>query len=248
MKNCITLTNISKEYNQREIISNISFNVKKGEIIAIIGPNGCGKTTLLNILSGITKASSGEISKINTDLEFSYIFQNYGETLLPWKNNYENLALPLKIKKINNTEIKKRILAMERIFSFSKNLNLYPYQLSGGQQQILSFMRSLLTNPKILFMDEPFSALDYENNLLLRKHLQDYYCEYKPTIITITHDIEEAVHFANKIIVLSKAPSRIVKIIENKTLYPRTNNFLKSRKFHTIKRKVLDAFEEGCKQ
>jgi NitT/TauT family transport system ATP-binding protein len=187
-----------------------------------------------------------EITNFNSK-KFSYILQNYRDSLLPWKTNFENIAFPLRIAKTSEEEIKIRVMELESIIHLSSNLKNYPYNSSGGQQQITAFMRGLITNPKILFLDEPFSALDYENNLLLIKHLQDYYKKYKPTIIAVTHDIEEAIHLANKIIVLSKKPTRIVNIIENKQPYPREIEFLKSKDFLKIKEKVLDAFQEGCR-
>ena len=247
MKSAIKVKNLSKNYDTAQIISNISFEINKGEIVAIFGPNGCGKSTLLNLLSGLTKKTSGEIKITDFDSKkFSYIFQNYRDSLLPWKNNYDNIAFPLRILHTNEEEIKVRIMEIESLFNFSSNFSGYPYQLSGGQQQIVAFMRGVVTSPKILFLDEPFSALDYENNLLLRKHLQNYYNKYNPTIIAITHDIEEAVHLATKIIVLSKKPSKIVEIITNNAPYPRDTNFLNSKEFSKIKEKVLNAFQRGA--
>lgn len=247
MKSAIKVKNLSKSYENSQIISNISFNINRGEIVAIFGPNGCGKSTLLNMLSGLIEKTNGEIEITDFDSrKFSYIFQNYRDSLLLWKNNYDNIAFPLRILGTNEEEIKIRIMEIESLFNFSSNLSSYPYQLSGGQQQIVAFMRGVVTKPRILFLDEPFSALDYENNLLLRKHLQNYYAKYKPTIIAVTHDIEEAVHLANKIIVLSKKPSRIVEIITNNAPYPRDTNFLNSKEFSRIKEKVLDAFQRGA--
>lgn len=243
----ITITSLKKEYEENKVIQNISLKIKEGDIVAIFGPNGCGKSTLLNILSGITEKTGGEISIKDFNLKkFSYIFQNYRESLLPWENNYENIAFPLRLQKMSEKEIKSKISEMEEIFSFKGNLSLYPYQLSGGQQQILAFMRALITEPKYLFIDEPFSALDYENNLLLRKHLQDYCQKYKPTIVIITHDIEEAVHLANKIVILSKKPTQIIEIINNNAPRPRNTTFLNSKKFNEIKIRVLKAFLKGA--
>ncbi len=246
MKNAIKVKNLSKSYGKSEIISNISFSVNAGDIVAIFGPNGCGKSTLLNILAGINHKTTGEIEIAEFDSKkFSYIFQNYRDSLLPWKNNFDNITFPLKLSGTSKEEIKIRVMEIESLFKFSQNFNNYPYELSGGQQQLIAFMRGVVIRPKIIFLDEPFSALDYENNLLLRKHLQNYYVKYKPTILAVTHDIEEAVHLANKIIVLSKKPSVIVEIIENNAPYPRNTNFLNSREFGKIKEKVLNAFQRG---
>ncbi|MEI7961156.1 MAG: ABC transporter ATP-binding protein [archaeon] len=247
-RTAIEIKSIGKNYEACEVIQNISLSIEKGDFLAIVGPNGCGKSTILNILSGITQPTIGEIKFERFDnRKFSYIFQNYRESLLPWMNNYENIAFHLRLHKENDNNISKKINEMGEIFSFNGNLKRYPYELSGWQQQILAFMRALAIEPEILFIDEPFSALDYENNLLLRKHLQGYYKKYNPTIIVITHDIEEAVHLAHTIIVLSKKPSKIIKIIENNAAYPRNNAFMNSKKFNNIKSKVLYSFLSGAK-
>lgn len=243
----ILVKGLSKSFDENEVISNITFEAEKGDIIAIFGPNGCGKSTLLNILSEISDKTKGKVEMQNFNpKKFSYIFQNYRESLLPWRNNYENIAFPLRLNETEEEEVRRKVVEMEKIFSFKANLGLYPYELSGGQQQILAFMRALITQPEILFIDEPFSALDYENNLLLRTQLQKYYSKYKPTILAITHDIEEAVHIANKIIVLSKKPTQIVEIIENDAPYPRGTEFLNSKQFAETKKKVLSAFQRGA--
>ena len=105
-------------------------------------------------------------------------------------------------------------------------------------------MRALVTKPKVLFIDEPFSALDYENNLRLREHLQKYYLKYKPTTLMITHNIEEAVHLAEKIVVFSQSPTKVIETIENPLPYPRTVQSLKTEQFHQVKDKVLSAFQK----
>jgi len=242
----ISVDGLGKSFGSKKLFSNLSFSVERGEIVAILGPNGCGKTTLMNILSGVIKQSSGEtiIPSAETK-EFSYIFQNYRESLLPWKNNYDNIALPLVLNGKQNGETRKKIAELDKMFGFEPQFDMYPYELSGGQQQILAFIRALITKPKVLLIDEPFSALDYENNLNLRAHLLEYHSRYVPTILIITHNIEEAVHLASRIIVLSKKPTEIVEIIENNDTYPRKINYLNSKSFFEIKEKVLNAFQRG---
>ena len=202
---------------------------------------------MLNILSGIITKDGGkfEIENFN-HFEFSYIFQNYRETLLPWRTNFENIALPLEIQNKNKEEIRQKVEELQKVFEFKFNWSSYPYELSGGQQQILAFMRALITNPKVLFIDEPFSALDYENNLRLREHLQKYFLAFKPTILLITHNIEEAVHLAEKIVVFSKKPTKVLEVIDNSLPYPRTIQSLKTEQFHKIKDKVLSVFQKAA--
>lgn len=246
MKIAVSAQNLKKSFNNTEVFRDFSIGIEQGKITAIFGPNGCGKSTLLNILSGIVVKDGGNFQIENFNLfEFSYIFQNYRESLLPWRNNFENMALPLQIQSKNKKEIQKRVEELQKLFEFKFNWKNYPYELSGGQQQILAFMRALVAKPKILFIDEPFSALDYENNLRLREHLQKYYLAFKPTILLITHNIEEAVHLAEKIVVFSQKPTKVLEVIDNPLPYPRTMQSLKTEEFHKVKDKVLSAFQKA---
>ena len=248
MASLISIKKLNKKFEDLAVFDNLSLDVEKGKILAIFGPNGCGKSTLLNILAGISDKNGGEYKIDGRKLSnFSYIFQNYRDSLFPWMDNYKNLAFPLKLKGKSSTEIRKKIKSLIELSELNINLKKYPYQLSGGQQQILAFLRALITNPEVLFIDEPFSALDYENNLLLRNFLQKYYSLFRPTIVIITHDIEEAAHLANKIIVLSKNPTRVVRTIDNNSSYPRGIDFLTTQKFKEIKDSILMAFKEGAK-
>ena len=216
MSSAITINNLKKSFANTEVLGDLSVDIEQSEITAIMGPNGCGKSTLLNILSGIIDKNSGHFQIKNFNhFEFSYIFQNYRESLLPWRNNFENVALPLEIQKKSKQEVRRRIKNLQEFFNVEFDWEGYPYELSGGQQQMLAFIRALITEPKILFIDEPFSALDYENNLHLREYLQKYYLAFRPTILLITHNIEEAVHLARKIIILSQKPTRMAEIIDN---------------------------------
>lgn len=243
MNAAITVQNLKKCFGVVETYQDFSVVFEENKITTIFGPNGSGKTTLLNILSGTILKDGGDFHIKNfNSFEFSYIFQNYRESLLPWRTNFENVALPLQIQRKNKGEIGKRIEELQKMFDIKFKWNQYPYELSGGQQQILAFMRALIIKPKILFIDEPFSALDYENNLLLRKYLQQYHTIFKPTILLVTHNIEEAVHLGEKIIVLSRKPTKVIEIIDNPMPYPRMLDFLKHKTFHSTKEKVLSAF------
>lgn len=247
MSVAIYAQNLKKSFNDTEVFRDFSISVEQGKITAIFGPNGSGKSTLLNILSGIIAKDSGKFDIENFNhFEFSYIFQNYRESLLPWRTNFENVALPLEIQNKSKQEIRQRVEELQKLFEFKFNWESYPYELSGGQQQILAFMRALVTKPKVLFIDEPFSALDYENNLRLREHLQKYFLTFKPTILLITHNIEEAVHLAEKIIVFSQRPTTVLEVIDNPLPYPRTVQSLKIEQFHQVKDKVLSVFQKAA--
>jgi len=247
MKTAIEVRNLKKHFAGIEVFKDFNLDVDEGKITAIFGPNGSGKSTLFNILSGIVSKDGGDYMIDHSNpFEFSYIFQNYRETLLPWRTNFENVALPLQIQGINKDEIKERIYKLQELFELKVDWDRYPYQLSGGQQQIIAFIRALITNPKVLLIDEPFSALDYENNLRLRVHLEKYYILYKPTILMITHNIEEAVHLGQKIVVLSKKPTEVLEIIDNNLKYPRTVSTIRTPEFNFVKDKVLIAFQKSA--
>ena len=247
MTKAVAVNNLKKSFSQTEVFRDFSLDVEQGKITAIFGPNGSGKSTLLNILSGIVSKDGGSYHIENFDhFQFSYIFQNYRESLLPWRTNFENVALPLQIQGKTKSEIKERVEKLQRLFELKIDWNHYPYELSGGQQQIVAFMRALVIEPKVLFIDEPFSALDYENNLRLREHLQKYYLTFKPTILLITHNIEEAVHLADKIVVLSKRPTQTLETIDNNLPYPRNVQSLKTEQFHQVKDRVLTAFQKAA--
>jgi len=247
MNAVISVQNLKKSFNNTEVFHDFSIGVEQGKITAIFGPNGSGKSTLLNILSGIVAKDGGRFDIANFNhFEFSYIFQNYRESLLPWRTNFENVALPLEIQNKSKQEIRQNVEELQKLFEFKFNWESYPHELSGGQQQILAFMRALVTKPKVLFIDEPFSALDYENNLRLREHLQKYFLTFKPTILLITHNIEEAVHLAEKIVVFSQRPTTVLEIIDNPLPYPRTIQSLKAEQFHQVKDKVLSVFQKAA--
>src|SRR3989338_1721854 len=246
MSAVISAQNLKKSFNNTEVFEDFSIDFEQGKITAIFGPNGSGKSTLLNTLSGILHKEGGESTiKDFNHFQFSYIFQNYRESLLPWRTNFDNLALPLQIQNKSKEHIENKVKELQKLFDFNFDWKQYPYELSGGQQQILAFMRALVTEPKVLFIDEPFSALDYENNLRLREHLQKYFLTFKPTILLITHNIEEAVHLAEKIVVFSQRPTETLKAIENTMPYPRTMQSLKSEQFHQIKDEVLSVFQKA---
>lgn len=248
MSSAVSIQHLRKHVNGVGLYGDLSFEAKAGGITAIFGPNGCGKSTLLNILAGLTPSDGGEyrIADLRR-FRFSYIFQNYRESLLPWRTNFENVAYPLRIQRKDKAFVRKRVDELRALFKTDFDFQRYPFELSGGQQQAVAFLRALASEPTLLFMDEPFSALDYENSLRMRESIQAYYAEHAPTILFISHDIEEAVHLAGRIVVLSQRPTTVAEIIENPLPYPRTLKTLNSEEFHQIKNRVLTAFQKAAK-
>lgn len=204
----LKVENLTKIYNKKTVLNNISFEVKDGEFLSILGPSGCGKTTLLKILIGIEKATSGKIIKKDKDItnidpskrEMGMVFQNYA--LFPNMTTLENVMYVLNLKFKNRNKAKEEALKMLKVVNMEEHLNKYPYELSGGQQQRVAIARTLSLNPDIILFDEPMSALDADNRLGLRKELKDIQKKFKTTMIYITHDQEEAFSLSDRVMVM----------------------------------------------
>lgn len=243
MPPAIVVKDLCKRYNGKQVLHRFSLTLNRGEITAILGPNGAGKSTIFNLISGALKPDSGSIDEIDR-YRFSYVFQNYRDSLLPWRSNGDNLAFPLEIQGKSLPERVKKVRRVVRQVGVELKLDSYPYELSGGQQQMLVFLRALITDPKVMLLDEPFSALDYENTLRMRDVLQSYYQRTKATIVIVTHDVEEAVALGGRILVLSSNPTRVAGDIGNRIPYPRTVETMKQESFHQIKNKSLELFQK----
>ncbi len=239
----ISIKNLKKSYGEHVVFNGVSFNIKKSKITAIFGPNGSGKSTLLNIIAGITSLDSGTCNiRIFNEKKFSYVFQDYRSSLLPWKSVQENISLPLLFKRIDKNKRINLVKNLCKKQEFNVPLNVYPYELSGGQQQSVVFLRAIITEPELMLLDEPFSALDYENNVRMRKKLESYFLSKNSTIVIVTHDIEEAVYLADEIIILSNKPTKAVTIITNSLQRPRKTEIISCKEFNEVKEKVMKIF------
>lgn len=228
----ISINNLTKNYHTKtkeiEAIDNISFDINDNEIVSIIGPSGCGKSTILNILTNIDKPSSGIIEK-KDNLKIGYMMQN--DCLLPWLTVFENATLGLKLKSIKNKDNIDYVNSLLEKYGLKEFANEYPRNLSGGMRQRLALIRTLAIKPDILFLDEPFSKLDYTTRLSISDDVFKIIRELNISAILITHDIKEALMLSDRIIVLSKRPAIIKDIITleyNDTLpseKERTNNY-----------------------
>ncbi|MGL4875259.1 MAG: ABC transporter ATP-binding protein, partial [Clostridium sp.] len=199
-----------------EAIKDISFTVNSGEYISILGPSGCGKSTLLNIMSGLLETSSGEIflkgQPLKNDLNtVGYMFQK--DHLFPWTSIYNNITLGLKIRGILFKDNLKYVDSLMEKYDLAQFKNHMPSELSGGMRQRVSLIRTLSLNPQILFLDEPFSALDYQTRLNVSNDIYQIIKSEKKTAIMVTHDISEAISLSDRVIILSKRPSIIKEIV-----------------------------------
>lgn len=184
----------------------LDFSVSEGEFVAIIGPSGCGKTTLLSLAAGLLKPSEGVVE--HTGVTFGYMLQK--DQLFPWRTIEKNIYLPLEIKKINTAEHRERAAALAEKYGLKDFLQSYPAQLSGGMRQRAALIRTLAAEPDVLLLDEPFSALDYQTRLNVAEDVADIIRREKKTALLITHDISEAISLADRVLVLSKRPARVV--------------------------------------
>ncbi len=217
MNELLKVKDLSKNYhtkkNETLAVDNFSFDLKNGEFVAIVGPSGCGKSTILNILAELDTKSSGEII-LNKNTKMGYMLQQ--DALFNWKTVLDNCLLGLEINKNLTKETKDYVLELLNTYGLKDFINSYPNTLSGGMRQRVALIRTLATKPDLLLMDEPFSALDYQTRLSVSDDVYQIIKKEKKSAIMVTHDIAEAISMADKIIVLSKRPSKIKKIIDIK--------------------------------
>jgi len=220
-------------------------------LISVFGPNGCGKSTLINMIAGLVPADAGQIlfdGRKLAAINFGYVFQNYREALFPWLRAFDNIAYPLKLKNVPPAERRSRTEKLVEHLGIKLDLALYPYQMSGGQQQLVSILRALVVEPEILFLDEPFSALDYEMTLFMRGQLQRIFLETGTTTILISHDLEEAVFLADRVLLLSRHPARVAAFMPVAAPRPRTDATLSDPGFVHTKAECLSIFQREVRR
>lgn len=207
-------------------LKSISLTVKQGEFLAILGPSGCGKSTLLQIIAGLIDRTAGDVvlggKVVNAPPpEMVYLFQQYSKSLLPWRTVEQNVALVFEGKGLPKREIRDRCGDYLQMVGLSGFHQHYPWQLSGGMQQRVAIARALAARPRVLLLDEPFSAVDALTRLELQSLVLDLWQQQGLTILLITHDVDEAVFLADRIAVLSSRPSTVEMIVETELPRPR---------------------------
>ena len=208
MDNLVEFKDVSKtffsEKGETIVLSHVSFSLKPHEIIAIIGPSGCGKSTLLNLVSGLIEPSEGYVT---LNARMGYMFQT--DHLFSWRTVKDNVLLGLEITHTKTKENVKYATDLLEKYQLGEFLHHYPQELSGGMRQRVALIRTLVLKPEVLLLDEPFSALDYQTKLLVLDDVYRIIHEEKKSAIIVTHDISEAISFADRVIVLSSRPSSI---------------------------------------
>lgn len=238
----LKVENLSFSFGYDTVLEDISFEVNEGEVVSIVGPSGGGKTTLLRLCAGLLDRQEGKIE--NSFGTQAIAFQD--PRLLPWKNTLDNISFGLKAMGVSAKE--REVQAKEIALKFDleeSDFDKFPKELSGGMSQRVSFARALVTKPKLLFLDEPFSALDIGLKRELQDHVMELIDDKEITIFFITHDIMEAIRLSDKILLLAPDPGRIVKIFEFDTPQAqRDDEYIYSQTAKLLSdREIIETFE-----
>ena len=241
----VTVRGLSKAFAGVPLYTDFSLDLPRSEIVSIFGPNGCGKSTLMNMIAGLIPLDKGEIlfdGKTLKQTNIGYVFQNYRDALFPWITSWDNIAYPLRRKGMKEAEVKARVEELTRLFEIRFDLQRYPYELSGGQMQTVCIMRSMAPRPEVLFLDEPFSALDFEMTLFIREKLQEAHMATGMTMVIVSHDLEDAVFLADRILLLTRRPTRIAEIVPFDLPRPRLPESVADPEFVRVKAHTLEVF------
>jgi NitT/TauT family transport system ATP-binding protein len=226
-----------------EAVSGINLEVAPGEFISVLGPSGCGKSTLVGAIAGFTPLTGGELHVDGEPVrkpgaDRGVVFQQH--TLFPWKTVLSNVEFGLKMRGVGRAERKERAREILQLVGLEEFLHLYPAQLSGGMQQRVSLARVLVNRPRVLLMDEPFSALDAQCRLQMQEMLLDLWTGFRMTVLFVTHDIDEAIFLSDRVVAITSRPGRVKAEIEVGLERPRSTDVLTSPEFMELKRHCME--------
>ncbi|MBW2981643.1 ABC transporter ATP-binding protein [Candidatus Woesearchaeota archaeon] len=233
-KSRISVKKYNKRYGYSKLFRGLDIEIKDGEFVCIVGPNGCGKSTFIKSIAKLIDYDG----KIKTEGSISLVGQNQEEMLLPWLSVKSNIIFPKKEKEVNSQLLTDLI----QLANLQNYTNHFPYQLSGGMQQLVLIARSLLHSSDVILLDEPFKSLDFQMAKKMQLKVLELWNIYRPTVLMISHDIDEAIFMADKIIILSEKPARVKKIVDVNLPRNRDMKILTSRRFNRIKKEVINEF------
>lgn len=212
----IRVQNVTKSFRQTEALAEISLNIEKGEFVSLLGPSGCGKSTLLAILAGLETPTTG---RVEVEGPVGVVFQE--PALFPWRTVRDNVAFGLEMAGVTKAERQSRADTLLDKVHLKEFAGAFPHELSGGMRQRAAIARALSQRPSLLLMDEPFGALDAQTRSLLQEEVRSLWQEYRPTVVFVTHDIEEALLLSDRIALFSARPGRIVEEFRISSAHPR---------------------------
>lgn len=243
----LQLRNISLSFKEKRVLDNISLDVDPGEFLAIIGPSGSGKSTLLHVIGGLLKPDAGKVLLDHEEItgqtgNISYMPQE--ASLFPWRTVLENALLGQEISIPGKVQKDRAKQLLERA-NLKQVIDAYPHELSGGMKQRVAFIRALLCPQAVICLDEPFSALDAFTRLEMQKWLLDMWGEYEQSVLFVTHDLDEAIFLADKIVMLSSNPATIKEVIPVPFKRPRKGRLLQDEAFFQFKNKLIKLVESS---
>jgi NitT/TauT family transport system ATP-binding protein len=243
----ITLVFKSKDREPITALRGFNLEVGKGEFVSIVGPSGCGKSTFLNLLLGLIRPDSGEMTLAGSPIsgpgqERAMVFQEFG--LLPWRTVRANVELGLELKGIASPERAQRATELITLVGLKDFEHHYPHELSGGMKQRVGLARALATEPEVLLMDEPFAALDAQTRDLMQTELLQIWERTKKTVLFVTHSIEEAAYLSDRVIIMTARPGRAKETLEIRLPRPRDYEMRLTPQFNDIKSRIWDVLKE----
>jgi len=239
----LSLQQVSKRFGSMTVLAATDLKVQEGEFVCVVGPSGCGKSTLFNLISGVLAPDAGHILIDNVEVTGSsghvgYMLQK--DLLLPWMTVIDNIVLGAILNGGASHQQRAAGVALAERYGLGEFINHYPAALSGGMRQRVALMRTLAMQHEIMLLDEPFGALDSQTRLSMQQWLLTVWAEQKRTVIFVTHDIDEAVYLADRVVVMSPRPGRIREILQVDIPRPRPLSCLTSPEFTVLKRQILD--------
>jgi NitT/TauT family transport system ATP-binding protein len=236
---------VHKSLGGKPILDGVTFEVPAGHAVTLFGPNGCGKSTLMLLLSGLIKPDSGHIVGAEAlKGKIGFVFQDYRRHLMPWLNGYDNIIFPLRLKGIDSAVCKQRVDALVEEIGCTVDLSQRVFTLSGGQAQMVSLLRALIINPDLLILDEPFSAIDYGWTLTLRQKIMSFCSKKGLSILFISHDLEEALYMGNRVVFLTPRPAKVFRELDVPLAWPREPDLMGQADFAQLKLQALKLFLE----
>lgn len=240
----IEIDNVSKIFTTESnetvhALDQIQLTIEQGEFIALLGPSGSGKSTLLRLMEGLIQPTQGEVRLLGTpvtkpDRRCGMVFQDY--SLMPWRNIIDNVCLGLEIRQIGKQERRMQAMEILKKFHLEDFAHALPHELSGGMQQRAAIARTVATKPEVLFMDEPFGALDAFTRIRMQEELISFWIEEVRTVVFVTHSVEEAVYLGTRVVILSPRPGKIHRQYEIPMQFPRDRY---SQEFQILQKEIM---------